>query len=82
MYLIGLDLVGGFWRRHCGKSERENLNQSGSTFARFCFGGAGEAAHSEECFYDTCLSTVYGVLAQVAVVAAGQEIKRTAPIAA
>jgi glutamate--cysteine ligase len=82
MYLIGLDLVGGFWRRHCGKSERENLNQSGSTFARFCFGGAGAAAHSEECVYDTTLSTVYGVLAQVAVVAAGLEIERAAPSAA
>jgi glutamate--cysteine ligase len=82
MYLIGLDLVGGFWRRHCGKSERENLNQSGSTFARFCFRSAGESAPSEECFYDTCLRTVYGVLAQVAVLAAGQEIERTAPSAA
>jgi glutamate--cysteine ligase len=82
MYLIGLDLVGGFWRQHCGKSERENLNQSGSTFARFCFRGASESAPSDECFYDTCLRTVYGVLAQVAVVAAGREIAQIAPSAA
>jgi glutamate--cysteine ligase len=79
MYLIGIDLIGGFFRQHCGKSERENLNQSGSTFARLCFRAPNEAAPSSECYYDTCLRTVYGVMAQVAALAAGHEIKRMAP---
>ncbi|MFQ5457959.1 MAG: glutamate--cysteine ligase [Myxococcota bacterium] len=82
MYLIGLDLIGGFFRQHCGKSERENLNQSGSTFARLCFRGEDTAAPSDECYRDTCLRTVYGVLAQVAVLAAGHEIRQVAPNAA
>ena len=79
MYLIGLDLIGGFFRQHCGKSERENLNQSGSTFARLCFRAEDTTAPSDQCYRDTCLRTVYGVLAQVAVLAAGHEIKRIAP---
>ena len=81
MYLIGLDLIGGFFRQHCGRSERENLNVSGSTFARLCFRAEGEAAPSNECVYDTCLRTVYGLMAQVATLAAGQEIRRMAPSA-
>lgn len=76
MYLFGLDLIGGFFRQHCGKSERENLNQSGSTFARLCFRDECESAPSSECYYDTCLRNVYSALAQVAVLAAGHEIKR------
>jgi glutamate--cysteine ligase len=82
MYLIGMDLIGGFFRQHCGKSERENLNQTGATFARLCFRGEDAAAPSDQCFRDTCLRTVYGVLAQVAVLAAGHEIKQMAPNAA
>lgn len=78
MYLIGLDLIGGFFRQHCGKSERENLNQSGSTFARLCFRGEDTAPPSDQCYRDTCLRTVYGVLAQVAVLAAGHEIEQIA----
>jgi len=78
MYLIGLDPIGGFFRQHCGKSERENLNQSGATFARLCFRGEDTAAPSDQCYQDTCLRTVYGVLAQVAVLAAGHEIEQTA----
>jgi len=76
MYLVGLDLIGGFFRQHCGKSERENLNQSGATFARLCFREECESAPSSECYYDTCLRNVYSALAQVAVLAAGHEIKR------
>ena len=79
MYLIGLDLIGGFFRQHCGKSERENLNQSGATFARLCFRGEDAEAPSDQCYRDTCLRTVYGVLAQVAVLAAGHEIEQMAP---
>lgn len=79
MYLIGLDLIGGFFRQHCGRSERENLNTAGSTFARLCLRPEGEAAPSSECYQDTCLRTVYGVLAQVAALAAGHEIRRMAP---
>jgi glutamate--cysteine ligase len=79
MYLMGLDLIGGFFRQHCGKSERENLNQTGATFARLCFRDECERAPSRECYYDTSLRTVYSALAQVAVVAAGHEIGRLAP---
>ncbi len=81
MYLIGMDLIGGFFRQHCGRSERENLNAAGSTFARFCLRPEGVAAPSSECYQDTCLRTVYGVIAQVAALAAGHEIRRMAPAA-
>jgi glutamate--cysteine ligase len=81
MYLIGLDLIGGFFRQHCGRSERESLNVAGSTFARLCLRAEGVAAPSSECYQDTCLRTVYGVMAQVAALAAGHEIRRMAPAA-
>jgi glutamate--cysteine ligase len=81
MYLIGLDLIGGFFRQHCGRSERESLNVAGSTFARLCLRPEGVAAPSSECYQDTCLRTVYGVMAQVATLAAGHEIRRMAPAA-
>jgi len=81
MYLIGLDLIGGFFRQHCGRSERESLNVAGSTFARLCLRPEGVAAPSSECYQDTCLRTVYGVIAQVATLAAGHEIRRMAPAA-
>jgi len=81
MYLIGLDPIGGFFRQHCGRSERENLNAPGSTFARLCLRPEGVAAPSTECYQDTCLRTVYGVMAQVAALAAGHEIRRMAPAA-
>ncbi len=58
------------------------VSRIGATFARLCFRDESERAPSSECYYDTCLRTVYSALAQVAAVAAGHEIKRMAPSSA
>ena len=72
IYQIENNLVGGFYRTHAAKSERENLNAKGASFKTIC-------PHSEK--YGDCgirpninVFDVYRILARIAGVAAHREI--------
>ncbi|MFT7538689.1 MAG: glutamate--cysteine ligase, partial [Lysobacterales bacterium] len=72
MYQIENRLVGGFYRSHSAKSNRENLNSSGMEFKMIC-------PHNDK-YSDTCkhenigVFDVYRILARIAGIAAHREI--------
>lgn len=76
MYLVNNKPVGGFYRYNEEKGELDNLNSKGMQFSKLCF-------HEEEGYYNKFdpeltfkdLEYLYGVIATVASIAAGFEIK-------
>lgn len=77
IYLIGSDPVGGFFRFHAGKGDKDNLNSPGMGFTRICFSD-DEAKYPDFCFHEDCVYTVFGALARIAGMAAGYEMKALA----
>jgi len=72
MYQIDNNLVGGFYRSHTSKSNRENLNSQGMNFKTICphlskYGDCG-------IHHDVNIFDVYRILARIAGVAAHREI--------
>ena len=72
IYQIENNLVGGFYRTHTGKSQRENLNAKGMEFKKICphqgkYGDCGVK-------YDINIFDVYRILARIAAIAAHREI--------
>jgi len=62
--------LGGFFRYHCSRSERENLNAKGMVFAKLCMGDTP----CEECHRDEVRASVYGWVSELVAAAAAQEI--------
>ena len=74
VYQIANQFVGGFYRMHGEKSDRENLNSPGMGFSRMCphVHRYGEAiAHPDPNIFD-----VYRILARIAGIAAHREIRQ------
>lgn len=74
VYQIANQFVGGFYRMHGEKSDRENLNAPGMGFSRMCphTHRYGEAvAHPDPNIFD-----VYRILARIAGIAAHREIRQ------
>ncbi len=75
VYQIDNNLVGGFYRTHTGKGSRENLNSPGGmNFQKMCphldkYGKDCGITHNLNIF------DIYRILARIAGVAAGREIK-------
>jgi len=72
IYQIEQNLVGGFYRTHATKSDRENLNTQGMEFKKMCphlkkYGDCG-------IHHDINVFDVYRILARIAGVAAHREI--------
>lgn len=72
IYQIENNLVGGFYRSHTAKSQRENLNAPGMGFQKICphqekYGDCGVQ-------YDINIFDVYRILARIAAIAAHREI--------
>jgi len=72
IYQIENNMIGGFYRSHPSKSERENLNSQGAGFKTMCphqkkYGDCG--VHHDVNIFD-----VYRILARIAAVAAQREI--------
>ena len=74
VYMIGSNVVGGFYRVHSGKSSHDNLNAPGShfealAFADSCCNPSFRGKEIPNRFYS------YGVIARLAVLAAAREQK-------
>jgi len=72
IYQIENNLVGGFYRSHSSKSDRENLNSKGMVFKKMCphlskYGDCG--VHHDVNVFD-----LYRILARIAGIAAHREI--------
>lgn len=72
IYQIENNLVGGFYRSHAAKGERDNLNAQGMAFKKMCphlstYAGCG--VH-----HDVDIFSVYRLLARIAAIAAYREI--------
>lgn len=76
MYLVGNQLVGGFYRLNQEKGDTDNLNSKGMQFSKSClhenFGY--ENIHNME-LQLTDLQPLYDVIASIASLAAGLELK-------
>lgn len=72
IYQIENNLIGGFYRSHSGKGQRDNLNAQGMVFKKMCphlskYGDCGE-------HHDINIFDVYRILARIAAIAAHREI--------
>ena len=72
IYQIENNLVGGFYRSHAGKTERQNLNSQGMEFKKMCphqkkYGDCG-------IHHDINIFDVYRILARIAGIAAHREV--------
>jgi glutamate--cysteine ligase len=72
IYQVESNLVGGFYRSHADKGERDNLNVKGMVFKKMCphlkkYGDCG--VHHDISIFD-----VYRILARIAAIAAHREI--------
>ena len=78
LYLVGDQPVGGFFRVHCSRSDRQNLNVSGMTFNTLCFHeveGQPQEIMDDQCGQPADLFLVYGTLGRIAAIALAEEIK-------
>lgn len=72
LYQIDNHFVGGFYRSHAQKSERDNLNSQGAEFKRMC---PHLKKYGESCVHDNLtLFDIYRILARIAGIAAHREI--------
>ncbi len=72
LYQVENNLIGGFYRSHAGKSQRDNLNARGMVFKKMCphlskYGDCGT-------HHDVNIFDVYRLLGRVAGIAAHREI--------
>ena len=72
IYQIENNLVGGFYRSHATKGDRDNLNTQGVVFKKMC-------PHLKKCgdcgvHHDISVFDIYRLLARVASIAARREI--------
>ena len=65
VYMIGRNVVGGFYRVHEGRGADENLNAPGMNFKPLAF---SESCHGHNRFY------LYGVMGRLAALAAAREL--------
>lgn len=68
IYQVGTQIIGGFYRQHNSKSNRDNLNSQGMQFTPFVW----KSAHSTS--LQPPLRSVVSVIAKIAAYAAGQEL--------
>jgi glutamate--cysteine ligase len=77
IYLVGDRPVGGFFRVHCRRTDRQNLNVQGMTFNTLCFHeveGQPQEVIDDQCGSPADLFLVYGTLGRIAAMALAMEI--------
>ncbi|MEW6774781.1 MAG: glutamate--cysteine ligase [Bdellovibrionota bacterium] len=73
-YLVGGEVVGGFFRVHASKGPRENLNSPGSEFRKICYNLIGDPATPVgEWSLSPAVARAYTFVSMVASLAAGRE---------
>jgi len=78
IYLVGDQPVGGFFRVHCQRTDRQNLNVQGMTFETLCFHeveGQPQEVIDDQCGSPADLFLVYGTLGRIATLALAMEVK-------
>jgi glutamate--cysteine ligase len=72
LYQVENNLIGGFYRSHSSKSDRESLNSSGMTFKKMC----PHSSKYGDCgiHHDVNIFDIYRILARISAVAAHREI--------
>ena len=75
LYMIASEVIGGFFRIHSERSERENLNTPGMTFSKMCIHDLKKYRND----YDTSITTeamlpIYTIIAELASIATGYEL--------
>jgi len=78
IYLVGDRPVGGFFRVHCQRTDRQNLNVQGMTFETLCFHeveNQPQEVIDDQCGSPADLFLVYGTLGRIAAIALALEVK-------
>ena len=75
VYMIGDQVLGGFFRYSEGKSETESLNAPGTRFAKLCLAGAEDFDEVLDCYQGHCSFALYYTIARISCLAMGQELK-------
>lgn len=72
LYQVDNNFVGGFYRSHAQKGERDNLNSQGAEFKRMC---PHLTKYGESCVHDNLtVFDIYRILARISGIAAQREI--------
>ncbi len=71
VYMLGHNVIGGFYRIHAHKSNSENLNSPGMQFEPIAFNQSCNNPDTANYFY------IYGVIARLALVGAARELLNT-----
>lgn len=76
VYMVGKNVVGGFYRVHATKGNAENLNSPGMNFEPLAF---AESCINPDAEQESCANRfyAYGVIARLALIAAARELKGT-----
>jgi len=74
IYQVEHNLVGGFYRSHFSKGDRDNLNSKGVDFSKMC----PQSSQYGDCGvkHDINVFDIYRILARIAAIAAHREIKQ------
>lgn len=75
LYMIDSQVVGGFYRLHSEKSERENLNSPGMSFTRMCIHDIQHYKNIHNPSITTAdMLPIYTIIAELASIATGYEL--------
>ncbi|MBI2453150.1 glutamate--cysteine ligase [Candidatus Peregrinibacteria bacterium] len=76
IYLMGNEVIGGFFRLNDEKDDRSNLNSSGMKFSKLCFHEimGYHNKYDQKCDLE-CLTKIYCIIATIASIASGYEEK-------
>ncbi|MBI5115998.1 glutamate--cysteine ligase [Candidatus Poribacteria bacterium] len=75
IYMVGDQVLGGFFRYSESKSETESLNAPGTQFAKLCLAGEEDFDDVLACYQGHCSFALYYTIARISCLAMGQEMK-------
>lgn len=75
VYMIGDQVLGGFFRYSETKSETESLNAPGTHFAKLCLAEDEDFDEILACYRGHCSFALYYTIARISCLAMGQEMK-------
>lgn len=75
VYMIGDQVLGGFFRYSTSKSEIHNINSPGTQFAKLCLTDADEFDEVLACYRGHCSFDLYYTIARISCLAMGHEMK-------
>ncbi len=75
VYMIGDQVLRGFFRYSESKSETESLNSPGTQFAKLCMTEADDFDEALACYHGHCSFELYYTIARIACLAMGYEMR-------